>query len=920
MMKGPVVWTEPAFPTQTDDIKLYFDATQGNGALAGTTGTVYAHAGVITSASTAPNDWRHVQGNWGTADDRVRMTNEGNDIYSLSYNIEEFYMIQPGELVEQLAFVFRNSDGSIVGRAENGDDIYLEVFPPEEGLLANLLAPTTENSLIYQGEELLIDLQLNKEATVQLLDNSTLVSTTTADRITTTLIGSELGPHTVELNITDGIDATSVFFHYFVLDSNETLEDPPTDVIDGLNYYTDSTYVFHLTAPGKQNAFLLCPANNYEIDLNYQLIKSIDETKYWLELPTALFQSGQNSYQYLVDGRIKIADPYSEVVLDPAHDDGVPADVMAGLPDYPEGLTTGRVTAFDLQKEGYAWTVDDFEKPAKTDLVIYEILMRDFLGDKNYKSLLDTLDYLENLGINAIELMPINEYEGNQSWGYNPSFHMAVDKYYGSRDQLRAVIDACHERGIAVILDVVFNHAFSQSPLCQLYWNAADFRPAADNPWLNETARHPFNVGYDFNHESLYTKAWVKRNLSHWMEEYKFDGFRFDLSKGLTQTNSGNNAALMSRYDQSRIDILKEYADYIWSLDQEAYVIMEHFADNAEEKVLSDYGMMLWGNMTHEFAEAAMGYSSNLRWADYTARDWNDPHLIAYMESHDEERMGYKLKSYGASEGSYNTKELETAAERVAATSAIYFSIPGPKMLWQFGELAYDFSINRCTNGSISDNCRLDPKPVRWEYFEEENRRGLYEKIAALVHLKKTYPTFATEDFDFDDSDNYLKTVHLSHPEMDAVTLVNFRVGEAQMVPSFPYTGTWYEYFTGTVLEVFDTEEPLAFAPGEYRIYTSQQIMPPGGFFSATKELTSKEISVFPNPIHNTQSLILDLGSGSHNTQVQLISTTGATIFTKTDIQEPTVLLSMEGIAAGTYFLTVRTVSGVETLKLLVIE
>ncbi len=918
--QGPVVWTEPAFPTQNDDIKLFFDAAEGNGALAGFTGTVYAHAGVITSASTAPNDWKHVQGNWGTPDDRVRMTSEGNDIYSLSYNIEEFYMINPGEVVEQLAFVFRNSDGSTVGRAENGDDIYLDVFPPDEGLLANLIAPTSANNIIYLGEDLFIDLQLNKEATVQLWDNGALVSTTTSDRITTTLTGTELGAHTVELSITDGVETTTVFVYYFVLDNNEVLEDPADDIVDGLNYSTASSYVFQLTAPGKQHVFLLCPENNYEIDLNYQLKKSRDETKFWIELPATLFDNGKNTYQYLVDGLIKIADPYSEVVLDPANDGGVPADVLAGLPTYPEAMTFGRVTAFDLEKGAYPWTVDNYEKPAKTDLVIYELLMRDFLGDKNYKSLLDTLDYLDGLGINAIELMPINEFEGNQSWGYNPSFHMAVDKYYGSRDQLRAVIDACHEKGIAVILDVVFNHAFSQSPLCQLYWNAADFRPAADNPWLNETPRHPFNVGYDFNHESPYTKAWVKRNLSHWIEEYKFDGFRFDLSKGLTQTNSGNNAGLMSRYDQSRINILKDYADHIWSLDDKAYVIMEHFADNAEEKVLSAYGMMLWGNMTHEFGEAAMGYSSDLEWADYTVRDWEDPHLIAYMESHDEERMGYKLKNFGDSEGSYNTRELATAVQRVAAASAIYFSIPGPKMLWQFGELNYDFSINRCTNGSVNNNCRLDPKPVRWDYFEEENRGGLYDRIAALTHLKTSYPTFATRDFDFNDSNFFVKSVTLLHPEMDALVLANFRVIESQVIPKFPYTGTWYEYFTGEILEVTDTEERLPFAPGEYRIYTSQQLEPPGGFFTATSELQERTFSSFPNPVRNSESLILELGEEQLDARIQLSTLTGELLLTLSSQQSSSVVIPMGGIVAGTYFLTVSNQELVQTQKIIVIE
>ena len=94
---------------------------------------------------------------------------------------------------------------------------------------------------------------------------------------------------------------------------------------------------------------------------------------------------------------------------------------------------------------------------------------------------MDTLNYLEELGINAIELMPVNEFEGNNSWGYNPSFHMALDKYYGTPEAFKALVDACHARGIAVILDVVYNHVFSQSPLAKLYWDPIAFKPTIDN-------------------------------------------------------------------------------------------------------------------------------------------------------------------------------------------------------------------------------------------------------------------------------------------------------------------------------------------------------------------------------------------------------------------------------------------------------
>ncbi len=912
-----VVWTEPPFPTQVDDITLYFDAAEGNAALEGFSGTVYAHTGVITSQSTAPNDWKHVQGTWGTPDPNVVMMSEGNNVYSMTYNIETYYGINAGEVVEKLAFVFRNADGSIVGRDTDGSDIFLDVFPPD-GLLINLQKPL-DNTVIFINESLPVELLINKVAAIEITDNGETVFSGTTDEVNINIDPNELGEHELEFTITEGGNIEVLTRNYYVLDDNEITENPPSGVKNGLNYNSEDSYTFVLTAPQKDHIFLLCPANNYQVDIDYRLRKSTDGTQFWINLPQSLFENGQNSYQYLVDGQIKIADPFAEIVLDPWNDDDVPADALAGLPDYPEDMTTGIVSAFDLEKANYDWQVNNFQKPEKENLVIYEILMRDFLEDKNYKSLLDTLNYLDKLGINAIELMPIQEFEGNQSWGYNPSFHMAVDKYYGSRDQLRAVIDAAHERGIAVILDVVFNHAFSQSPLCQLYWNPAAFRPAADNPWLNEIPRHPFNVGYDFNHESEFTKDWVKQVLEYWITEFRFDGFRFDLSKGLTQTNSGNNSNLMAQYDASRIAILKEYADFVWSLDSDSYVIMEHFAANNEERELSDYGMMLWSNTTFQFAEAAMGYASDLDGADYTARGWSNPHLIAYMESHDEERMGYKLQTWGNSNANYDTQYLPTAAQRVAAASSIYMSIPGPKMLWQFGELDYNYSINRCVNGSINEACRLDPKPIRWDYFENPFRRDLYERIAALNYLKTNYPTFTTSSFDLDDSDAYIKKVHLTHPDMDAVTLANFEIVANSINPEFPYSGTWYEYFTGDEIVVGNNQAELQFEPGEYRIYTSEKLTPPNGFFVVnTEDIEVGSLEVFPNPVVKNASFQILLEKNENVETIQVSNTLGQMQELSFDQNGAQVSVATLTLPSGLYTLQVETKERIYVQKIVI--
>ncbi|MBT8190539.1 MAG: T9SS type A sorting domain-containing protein, partial [Bacteroidia bacterium] len=816
--------------------------------------------------------------------------------------------------------VFRNSNGSIVGRDVDGSDIFTDVYPEEESLFGTVISPTEGFNVISKSDSLKVTGELNRKAFVQVIDNQELVYSDSTAMFDFYISEPMIGSHQLEFIFQ--LDEDSLYSErgYIVFDEEINLSDPPPNTIEGVNYYTDSSYIFRLYAPEKQNVFFLCPQNGFIPEFEYLMNKSEDGKTYWIELPKSIFLDGNNVYQYLVDGSITIGDPYSSAVLDPWNDPYITNQTMSQFPDYPDNAD-GYVTVFDLQEKEYDWEVNDFKPRDARNLVVYELLIRDFLADHSYKSLIDTLDYLEALGITAIELMPVYEFEGNISWGYNPSYHLAVDKYYGTEDDLKQFIDEAHKRGIAVFLDIVFNHAFGQSPMVQLYWNSKLSRPSPNSPWFNEVPKHPFNVGYDFNHESEDTKRWVKRNLEQWITEFRFDGFRFDLSKGFTQFDSGNDAGLMSRYDASRIAILKEYSDYIWSLNPDCYSIMEHFADNSEEKELSDYGIMFWGNINHEFSEAAMGYASDLEYSDYKVRGWSEPNLIAYMESHDEERMMYKLKTYGDSNSEYNTRLLETSLRRVAAASAIFYGVPGPKMLWQFGELGYDFSINYCPNGTINDDCRVDPKPIRWDYLENEDRKALYERISDIIHLRTSFPTFSTNDYTFSDGNFYLKTVHLRHPEMDAIVLANYRIVNSDINPKFMREGTWYEYFTGDSIEVVNTQEKLTFGPGEYRIYTNKRLTPPNGFTTSTVDPNFVEISLgYPNPIHTGQELTIEIPGNSTIQYASFYDVNGKEREIQFEQHNQSLFITIPSIPKGLYFIQMTAGDGLNYTSKIVVH
>lgn len=847
-VNAQIVVIDPTFFNGDSDITVTFDATQGNGGLEGES-QVFMHAGLITDTGGA-GSWQNVQGNWGTFDPNVLMTNIGVNKHQKSYNIKDFHnFTSTNSTIVQLAFVFRNLDGSKVGKTAAGGDIFVDV-PDVTGFDAFFVTPTSQQIVKQVGESIEVKIVSSEAATITLFDNNqSVTSAANVEELEFTLPVSTQGNHVVHFEVNNANGILRDTFSYVGLDGTTVVQaDPPAGTKFGLNRISDSESILALYAPMKDHVFAFGSFNDWLIDVNYLMKRSLDGNTWWLELDN-LDPNTFYLYQYLIDGSIKIADPYSELILDKDNDGGIPASLQSIPADYPTTQTEGHVSVFKTVTDNFNWQVTNFQAPQKKDLVIYEILMRDFLADHAYESLIDTLNYLQDLGVNVIELMPVSEFENNDSWGYNPSYHMALDKYYGSVESFKKVVDAAHSRGIAIILDVVYNHAFGQSPLVRMYWDAQNNKPSAESPYFNVDPKHPFNVGFDFNHESEATQTYVKQTLDYWMSEYKIDGFRFDLSKGFTQTFSTNDGVFAS-YDSGRIATLKDYGDHLWDQDADQLLILEHFATNSEEKELAEYGFMLWANANHTFNEATMGYhdsnKSDFKFLYFENKNWDVPHNVGYMESHDEERLMYKNLQYGNSGSNYSIPNIVTGLERNAMASTFFFAIPGPKMVWQFGELGYEFSINRCENGTISPDCRLSRKPIRWDYLDNDLRVNLNTVYSKMITLKKSHP--AVRDGQANLKVNpALKKMHLNHADGNICIIGNFGVEEATIDPEFQHTGTWINYLSGDEYIVNDVNGDIVLAPGEYYVYVDNMD------FTALKDVENfeNEISIYPNPAHS---------------------------------------------------------------------
>jgi len=914
---------DPIFPTATQQITIYFNAAEGNGALAGFAGPVYAHMGVLIEGK---NGWQNVQTDWGVADPDGLMTNDGPNIWKKTFTINPFFNVQPGDQVTSLAFVFRNQNGSIVGRAADGSDIFYPVYPDNAGLLTTFLAPSANIFLTSAGSSIAVKTAASQTADLKLFDNGVQIAAQSgATKIETNITAGAAGVHRVDFVATTSTDSDTSTFAY-VVPGNVTTENPPAGTELGISYLDNQTVRLALFAPNKQVVHVMGDFNNWLPDASFQMKRGTDNATWWLDI-SGLTPGQQYRFQYLVDGALRIADPLSTLVLDAGNDPFIPASTYPNLPAYPVGKTSGAVSVLQTAQQPFDWQATSYVRPKKTDLVIYELLMRDFIAAHDYQTLLDTLDYIERLGVTAIELMPVNEFDGNNSWGYNPSFHKALDKYYGTAEAFKTLIDECHKRNIAVILDVVFNQASGSSPLAQLYWDGD--KPAADNPWLNPVATHPFNVFNDFNHESQATRAYVRNCLKYWLSEFKVDGFRFDLSKGFTQKNTGSNVGAWGQYDGGRIATLKGYADFMWSIDPTSYVILEHFAANNEEQELSNYGMMLWGNMHGPYKETALGFNltasqTDMSWISWKARNWTKPHLIGYFESHDEERIGFDCANFGNVNGDYNVKWLPFYTLRIELLNNLLYTVPGPKMLWQFGELAYDYSINYCEDGTIDDGCRTGPKPIRWDFPTDPYRRRLHDVTTALLHLRKNYDVFETTDFQIDIDPGLGRSISLNSPSMNVHVVANVALTSTNVTANFQHTGTWYEYYTGQTLDVTNTSTTLNLAPGEYRLYTDQFVpLPPGVNTTPVREIAGilSGLEVYPNPVSGIFSVDFSLDKGA-DIQIEVTDFAGKIVSRTMPGSLPAGLqhieINTESWQAGVYLVTVRDENGSKLTKKMV--
>jgi glycosidase len=856
------ITTSPSPALATGPVTLNFNKT--GTPLAAYTGVIYAHIGLTVNGTR----WQNVRGSWGvnTAQPALTATTPNNYTLALTPDLYTYFGVPTTSTITEICVVLRNAAGT---------QQTTDTFIPVGAFQVNLTAPAVNSTtVITSGANFTVSANnTGGNASYTLTSNGTTLNTvasaSTYSYVHTNITSNQM----YTLTVTQGSEVMTRNFNV-VVNPNTVQQALPAGVRDGINYSTNATTAtLVLNAPGKDFVYVAGSFNNWQPTSAHAMRKDPASGKFWLQL-TGLTAGQAETFQYWVvdqtpaanaQAMVKVADPFSTLVLSPDDDQYLTPQQYPNRPAYPAGQRF-EVSVLQTNQPAYNWQVTNFVKPAKEDLIIYETLIRDFDSNNTWDGLAAKIEYFKGLNINAIQLMPVMEFEGNISWGYNTSFHMANDKAYGTANSMKAFIDLCHQNGIAVILDLALNHVYGRSPLNRMWCNDPDGdgygATTTENPYCNVTATHTYSVGTDLNHQNALTQYYSERTIEHWMNEFNIDGFRWDLTKGFTQNCGPATATCTETYQADRVAILKQYADYQWNIDPDFYVIFEHLGNGsgpnstaAEEIAWANYrvsegkGIMLWSNHNYQLNQLSMGFAaeSNFSSIDFENKGFAQPRAVGYAESHDEERLNYKNLLYGATSGSYSTRNLATSLERSKAIGAMFLSVPGPKMIWQFAELGYDFGINRCANNTYNNDCRLDPKPIPSEigYTTDANRVAVYNTWSKINELRLNNPVFHTTTFTvtsgtltprIDIWNNAIPETELK----SVIVLANFGLTAQNITTGFSIPGQWSNLMDGTTIA--STTATVSLQPGEFRIYGNK----PAAL--GNEALTATKAALYPNP------------------------------------------------------------------------
>jgi 1,4-alpha-glucan branching enzyme len=572
----------------------------------------------------------------------------------------------------------------------------------------------------------------------------------------------------------------------------------PIDIRGGIhhNLLAPNTLTFVLYAPFKPYVSLIGDFNQWNSRANRMVTDG--RGVWWTTIP----HPGETRYGYYVaideQSHVWVGDPY--------------AQQLAWSDDGPWAYLPAASAAF-------CWTDQAWQTPALRDLTLYELCVRDFAGYwqanrphlGTFQDLIGYVDYFTEIGINAVELMPIQAFPGTSSWGYNPVFYFAPSESYGTPTDLKEFVNRCHSRGIAVIMDVAFNHAWGDHPYYQAYppmygpkgewlpnWNPFfHHTPSAINSW----------GGLDWDHFKPETTRYFQDVVRFWLNEYHIDGFRFDWVGGV-------------EYD-SRNPMNPHFNPYhgigaiCWAARQakaDCILIAEHWQlegthpDKSPAKLVHETEMdACWNGEFHHTLDDVL----NQRWA-WEQKDifraiggfreqgfTSATQIVNYSCSHDEVRPEHEIIFYSQR---HITRPPDMTVHELARIKALLglvtlFAAPGVPMLYAGQEFAEDTPRT------------IDFQPLQWAKLQNSSHADYWATVKRLVRARAAHPALRSDHITFDVNDfaqEYLVRLARMAYGADNTTVtdfvavaLNFGPNKVKTTLSLPWRGGWTDVVTG---------------------------------------------------------------------------------------------------------------------------
>ena len=566
-----------------------------------------------------------------------------------------------------------------------------------------------------------------------------------------------------------------------------------------------------------------------------------------LELPNGIYD-----YEYVLPNGATFPDPLSRMV----RNNKTRIEIGAG------GVTTA---------DDYNWISANYLKPTLDTLVIYELHVDDFSAAGNgagtFQHVLEKLDYLKSLGINAIELMPISEFPGNHSWGYDPQIISAINDSYGTPEQFKYFVDQCHNRGIAVILDIIWNHIRSSSPLWQMQPDY-DLNPYIKHHEEMNPNEAPESWGMlDIDHFNMNTIEYINKVHRIWVDEYKIDGFRFDAAAHLGWSVSQPDLGIYG------------WSNALYDHDSTVYQIAEHLPSNISLIENTNFSAG-WHDSFHDRLkiDSHNQYNSTMDIMrqiiglhEYT--NWGTPYsnftqAVKYMISHDEQSLIQEMVEF-------DSFTMQQALERDKFYSTILFTSNGIPMLWQGQEFGFKSGWTDQNQNGNWDEEKLSYRPIDWNVLETENGQSHFEHYKKLIYLRKNNPAFSKGEFyDLYRYTNQGVVVYGYKDNREnslndqVVVIANFSSTD-QSILDVPFLSSGYWY------NMFDSNDILHTADGNYGnyyinakhavVYTNNQYQLSTHSFSEEIESivdsSINKIVPFPNPFNSSISIQIDTES-----------------------------------------------------------